>query len=71
MRDPQLRNESLGEMKRSKAVRKSRMLGRLIRKVREPKLSDPPQPLKLRRVDKRDDESPLSRVGVDTDDVVN
>ena len=58
-------------MKGSKAMRKSRMLRRLIRKIREPELSDPPQPLKLRRIDKRNDKPSLSRVGVDTDDVVN
>ncbi len=71
MRDPQFRNESLGEVKRSKAVRKSRMLGRLVCKVRETELSDPPQPLKLRRVDQRNDKPSLRRVGIDTDNVMD
>ncbi len=47
------------------------MLGRLIGKIREAELADPPQTLKLGRVDERDDEPPLIRIGIDTNDVMN
>src|SRR4051794_13544892 len=58
-------------MKRSKTMSEPRMLGRLIGKIRQPQLPDPPQPLKLRRIDQRNNKPPLIRVGVDTDDVMD
>jgi hypothetical protein len=52
-------------------VRESRMFCRLIRKIREPKLPDPTQPLKLRRIDQRPRQLPLVRIGRDAYDVVD
>src|SRR5580765_165852 len=53
--EPQFRDHSRRQMKRPQAVRKPRMLRRLIGKIRQPKLPDPPQPLKFGRVDQPDD----------------
>ena len=39
------------EVKRPERMRKPRVLGALICKIRQPQLTYPPQPLKLRRVD--------------------
>ena len=47
------------------------MLSSLIGKVSEPKLADAPQPLKLGRIDKRDDELTLVRICIDADYVMN
>ena len=49
----------------------SGMLSSLIGKVSEPKLADAPQPLKLGRIDKRNDELTLVRICIDADYVMN
>src|SRR4051794_41011234 len=71
VREAQLRNEPLREVKRAQAVSKPRMLRRLISKIRQPKLAYPPQPLKLRRIDQPNNKPPLIRVRIDTNDVVH
>ena len=58
-------------MKRPEAVCEARVLSSLIRKIRQAKLPNSPQPLKLRRIDKRNDQLALGRVGVYADDIVN
>ena len=47
------------------------MLGGLISKVGEPELAYAAQPLKLGRIDKRDDELPLVRICIDADYVMD
>ena len=59
------------EVKCPEAVRKTRMLRRLIRKIREAKLPDPPQPLKLGRIHQRHDKPSLRSFGIDTNNVMN
>lgn len=67
----EFRDSAGREVKCSKAVGKPRMFGRLIRKIREAKLPYPPQPLKLGRVNERDHESALVRIGVNANNIVN
>jgi hypothetical protein len=38
--------------------------------MRQPELPNPPQPLKLRRIDQSDQEPPLSRISLNAYDVV-
>lgn len=52
-------------------MREARMLRRLIRKIRQPKLPYPPQPLKLRRVNQTNYELSLVRVSIYADDIMN
>jgi hypothetical protein len=47
-------NDPSGEMESSQRMRKARMLGSLISKMREPELTDPAQPLKFRSIDQSD-----------------
>ena len=47
------------------------MLSSLVGKVSEPELADTPQPLKLRRIDKRNDELALVRISIDADYVMD
>src|SRR5262245_24541225 len=58
------------QVKCAEAVRKSRVLCRLICEIRKPQLPDPPQPLKLRRIDESDDQPALGSVGIYPDNVV-
>jgi hypothetical protein len=58
-------------MEGSKAMGEPRVLGSLIREVREPELPYPSKPLKLRRVDERDRQPAFRRVRVHADDVVD
>src|SRR5690606_18310143 len=60
-----------GEMKRPERMREPRMLGGLVRKVREPQLPHAPEPLKLRRIDQRRDQHPRPLVEIDLDYIVN
>ena len=69
--EAKLGNHAGRQVKGTEAVRKPRMLGRLIRKICEAKLSDAPQPLKLGRVDQRHDKAALVRIGIDTNYVMN
>jgi len=46
------------------------MLGRLVRKISEAQLPDPTQPLKLRRIHKRDNKAPLRGIRIDPDYIV-
>jgi len=47
------------------------MLSRLIGKVSKPELADAPQPLKLGRIDKRNDELTLVRICIDADYIMD
>jgi tetratricopeptide (TPR) repeat protein len=58
------------EMKRAEAVRKARMFGSLIRKMRQTELPDTSQALKFGRVDQADEQPALVRIGFEADDVV-
>src|SRR5689334_20250035 len=59
------------KMQRSETMRKPRMFRRLISKIRQPQLPDPPQSLKLRRVDQRNQQPPLVGSGIDTNYIMN
>ncbi len=69
--DAELCDHSGRQMKSSQTVRKTRMFCRLIGKVRQSKLSNPPKSLKLRRVYQRHDEAPLRATRVDANNVVD
>ncbi len=59
------------QMKRSERMCKPRMLSRLIRKVGEAQLPDPPKPLKFRGIDQRDQKVAFRRARFDSNYVMN
>ena len=58
-------------MECSERMRKTRMLRRLVRKMCQSKLANPPESLKLGRIDEPSDQRPFGRVGSQTNDVMN
>ncbi|HVE58749.1 MAG TPA: hypothetical protein VNB22_18085 [Pyrinomonadaceae bacterium] len=58
-------------MKRAQRMRETRMFRRLIGKMRETELANPPQTLKFCRINQTDKKFSLVRIGFETNDVVN
>jgi hypothetical protein len=52
-------------------MRETRMLRRLIGKMRESELANPPQTLKFRRINEPDKQLSCRRIGFQTNDIVN
>ena len=69
--EAEFRDHASRQMKGPETVREPRMFGSLIRKIGEAKLPNSTKALKFRRIDKRDDQLALGRIGVYADDVVN
>jgi hypothetical protein len=62
---------SCREVERTETVGESGVLGCLVSEVRESKLPDPPQTLKLSRVNKPSDERAFRRIRFETDYVMD